>query len=292
MRILLYSLSALLGLGTWLSALTAGEPVELGSRRELFVDSFLIDRLTGSSRLHLHKPVPREVVLVADQPWEGNTCAYFTIFQDGDRYRMYYRGAHFDEQARRATHPEVTCYAESKDGIHWQRPELNLFEFAGSKRNNIVWAGVGTHNFTPFKDSNPDCPASARYKALGVGSGKYKRGLYAFQSSDGTHWQLLSEEPVITNGAFDSQNLAFWDTHARLYREYHRGFRNGVRDIMTGTSKDFRNWSQPQFLQYTGADSEHLYTNAIQPCPGLRIFCWVSRPAFIPTAVSRWNRSS
>ena len=102
----------------------------------------------------------------------------------------------------------MTCYAESKDGIHWSKPELGLFEFGGSKRNNIVWSGVGTHNFAPFKDANPSCKPEQRYKALALGN----IGLLAFQSPDGVHWSLVQNEPVITKGAFDSQNLAFWDS--------------------------------------------------------------------------------
>jgi hypothetical protein len=54
----------------------------------------------------------------ADRPREGSTSAYDTVFRDGDRYRMYYRGAHLDEKTKRAAHREVTCYAESRDGLH------------------------------------------------------------------------------------------------------------------------------------------------------------------------------
>jgi hypothetical protein len=241
----------------------AAEPIELGSQRELFVDDYLIGRLSGEARQVLQKPVPQEVVLVTDKPWEGNTCAYYTIFQDGDRYRMYYRGSHYDTQTRKSAHAEVVCYAESRDGIQWTKPELGLCEFAGSKANNIVWNGPGGHNFTPFKDANPACPTEARYKALAGGGGGSKPGLYAFQSADGLHWSLIRNEPVITKGAFDSQNLAFWDPHAKLYREFHRHFR-GVRDIMGGTSSDFLSWTAPAFLEYPGAPKEHLYTNAIQ----------------------------
>ena len=96
----------------------ASEPIDVGTRRELFVDHHLIDRLKNQARLELHKPVPHEVVLVTDRPWEGNTCAYYTIFQDKDVYRMYYRGSHYDERTKTASHPEVTCYAESQDGVH------------------------------------------------------------------------------------------------------------------------------------------------------------------------------
>ncbi len=240
--------------------------IPIGSRLELMVDDYLISRTTGSAKLHLHKPTPKEVVLTTSHPWEGNTCAYFTIFQDGDIYRMYYRGSHYDVKTKRAAHREVTCYAESKDGIHWKKPKLGLFEFNGSKDNNIVWDGIGTHNFTPFKDLNPKAPKNSRYKALGRGRPRGKRGLYAFQSADGIHWKLMYKEPVITQGAFDSQNLAFWDPHAKLYREYHRTFR-GVRDIQTGTSHDFLKWTKPVFLKYPGAAREHLYTNAVRPYP-------------------------
>lgn len=261
-------LAVLLAVGLQAAVLThADQPVDIGSRLELFVDQFLVAELTGDAKLKLHRPVPHEVVLVTDKPWEGNTCAYYTIFQDGGLYRMYYRGSHFDEATRRSSHREVTCYAESRDGIHWTRPELGLFEFDRSRRNNIVWDGVGTHNFTPFKDTNPSCPPDARYKALGSGDGRYKHGLYAFQSADGIRWRLMHEEPVITKGAFDSQNLAFWDEFRGQYVDFHRQFRQGVRDIMTCTSPDFLRWTEPVFLEYPGAPQEHLYTNAIRPYP-------------------------
>ena len=154
---------------------------DIGSRRELFVDDYLIESVKGAE-LTMHRPVPREVASVCDEPWEGNTSAYYTIFPDGDRFRMYYRGAHFNETTKAATHPEFTCYAESRDGLAWEKPKLGLFEFNGSKENNIVRAGEDTHNFTPFKDDNPDCSADARYKALGGGQLKSGgKGLRAYQ---------------------------------------------------------------------------------------------------------------
>ncbi|MBM3334296.1 hypothetical protein FJY63_06510, partial [Candidatus Sumerlaeota bacterium] len=239
----------------------------IGSRRELFVDDYLIASMAGAE-LKLHKPEPKEVVLVCDAPWEGNTSAYYSIFQDRDLFRMYYRGSHWDEVNKRAAHPEVTCYAESKDGLTWTKPKLGLFEFRGSKDNNIIWIDSGTHNFTPFKDANPACAPNARYKALAVGAtaldGKKKSCLHAFASPDGIRWSLL-KEAVITDGAFDSQNLAFWHPLQERYLDFHRKGRDGVRDIMTASSTDFLTWTQPEFLNYGDAPKEHLYTNAIQP---------------------------
>ena len=242
--------------------LAAEEVVSIGGGLGLFVDDYLIERTEGDAAKRLKHPAAQEVSLVTDAPWEGNTCAYYTIFQDGDLYRMYYRGSHFDTETQKASHPEFTCYAESKDGIHWTKPELGLVEFDGSTKNNIVWDGIGTHCFTVFKDANPDCDPAARYKAISAGRPK---GLYVFGSADGIHWRLLHDRAVITNGDFDSQNLAFWDATRKLYVDYHRKSRDGKRDIMTATSTDFLEWTEPVFLEYSGAPREHLYTNAVQP---------------------------
>lgn len=255
----------------WLAAtVRADEPpvvLEIGTRRELLLDEFLIERRAGAE-LKLHKPIPRDVVLVCDAPWEGNVSAYFTLFQDGDVFRMYYRGAHYDESTKQQTHEQFTCYAESRDGLNWEKPNLGLFEFNGSKENNIVWAGEGTHNFTPFRDENPDCAADAKYKAVATGKNPMtdRPCLKAFQSRDGIHWSMISNDPIITDGNFDSQNLAFWHPERKCYFDYHRKARRhgGERDVMMATSKDFKNWTKPAFLEYADARKEHLYTNAVQ----------------------------
>jgi hypothetical protein len=140
---------------------------------------------------------------------------------------------------------------------------LGLFEFDGSKRNNIIWTGPGSHCFTPFLDQNPNATADARIKAITRTTG----GLMVLKSPDCIRWSPIEDGPVITKGAFDSQNLAFYDIHLGKYREYHRMFRK-VRDIMTSTSDDFVHWTEPQFLDYPNAPPEHLYTNAVMPYPG------------------------
>src|SRR5581483_3353884 len=67
-------------------------PRAIGSRLEPFVDDWLIERMKGVA-LTLHAPTPREVaVRFNTAPWEGIDTAYVTVFKDGDRYRMYYRG--------------------------------------------------------------------------------------------------------------------------------------------------------------------------------------------------------
>ncbi|MCA9094766.1 MAG: hypothetical protein KDA68_14865, partial [Planctomycetaceae bacterium] len=195
---------------------------EIGERRELFVEDGLIEKISGKGELRLHHPIPQEVAIDHDASWEGSGCVYHSVFKDGDLYRMYYAAGDLHvtpDGVNASTHGQFCCYAESDDGIHWRKPKLGLHEFQGSKENNIVMVRqkVGEATSEPgepavFKDENPDAPADARYKALmpaNRGPTDHRRGLLAFKSPDGLHWSPMSDTPVLSDGAFDSQNLAF-----------------------------------------------------------------------------------
>jgi hypothetical protein len=251
--------------------------IDMGSRLELFVDDKLVDHMEKNASFRLHHPVARNVALETDKPWEGNMCFYITVFQDDDLYRMYYKSTHhmLTDGEMQESHDMFICYAESKDGIHWYRPELGLHAFQGSKRNNIIWKGVGPnqngiHGFAPFKDPNPHARPEAKYKAVGAERRAVKgKKLYAMQSPDGIHWSMMQDEPIIEGFSTDSQNLAFWDSVRKEYRAYVRQTRRtekgARRDIVTATSKDFIHWTEPQLLDYPGAPDEQLYTNQIIP---------------------------
>jgi hypothetical protein len=250
-----------LALAPALRAAEPATPIDLGSRRELFVDKYLIDRLDGVS-LRLERPRDEGAALKFDQPWEGAFSGYCTILRDGDEFRAYYRGN--PAAGKDGSNREVTCVAFSKDGKNWTKPELGLFEINGGKQNNVVLAGMApfSHNFCPMIDTRPGVPPAERYKALaGIG----RTGLFAFASADGLKWTKLGEKAVIRKGAFDSQNVPLWSDAEGCYVCYFRVFVKGVRRIARTTSKDFHTWTDPVLLNYGGAPVEHLYTNQLHP---------------------------
>ncbi|MFV1968159.1 MAG: hypothetical protein ACC628_22275 [Pirellulaceae bacterium] len=246
--------------------LKGDDVLDIGSRRELFVDHFLIDKLAGAE-LKLHSPQSAGVVFHLNKPWEGIVSGYFTIIRDPaiGKYHMYYRGRPATMGAD-ATHAarEVACYAQSDDGIHWHRPNLGLFEVAGTRENNVVLTEPKnvTHNLVPFLDTRPGVPDDRRWKAVG---GTGKQGLFGFVSADGVHWKPVKEESLIRKGAFDSQNVVFWSQHENRYLCYFRTFRHGVRWISRATSNDFLNWDEPVDMDFGDAPNEHLYTNQTRP---------------------------
>jgi hypothetical protein len=233
-------------------------PCDIGSRRELFVDHYLIERLDNAT-LKLHEPR-----LAPDMSEPADNMEYGTVIKDEDLFRLYTRdgrGAKFDGDTT-----EVTRYCESRDGIHWTKPKLGLVELDGSRDNNVILQEAPfCHNFSPFLDQRPGVPPEQRFKAF---AGTVKSGLVAFVSADGIRWSKLRPEPVITytkEYAFDSQNVAFWSAAEACYVCYFRHFLdNRLRSVCRTTSTDFVTWSEPVPMQ-PNFPGEHLYTTLTHP---------------------------
>lgn len=242
----------------------AAAPTDIASRRELFVDRALIERVAGVE-LRLGQPQPAGTALALDRPWEGIVSGYVTVLQDGQRFLMYYRGRPTTSRGDASKEAqEVSCVAESVDGIHWDRPKLRIHEVSGTLDNNVflVEPKNVTHNFCPFVDARPGVPAAEKFKAVG---GTGSAGLFGYLSADGVHWRPVSDKPLITQGQFDSQNVVFWSQHEGAYLCYFRTWQKDVRWVARSTSPDFRSWSTPVDMDFVDAPPEHIYINQTQP---------------------------
>ena len=166
--------------------------INIGSRLECFFTGRLVDEEKTTAEYRMHNPVRRETVMVHDEPWEGSISCYHVIIKDGDIYRMYYRGG------SGVTLRSFICYAESTDCLHWVKPELGLFDFNGSKDNNII-IDESLHpnidNFFVFKDTNPACPPERLFKAVSLYNFPTENGpdpeggLRVYYSADGIHFR-------------------------------------------------------------------------------------------------------
>ena len=123
------------------------EPLDIGSRLELFVDDYLIDSMEGV-RLKLHEPRSEGKILEFSLPWEGVTSMGISVLKDDDGFKLYYLGRSRPDFTRQSAlkpgekvipeHEVVVCLAESSDGRTWSKPTLNLVEYDGSQENNIL----------------------------------------------------------------------------------------------------------------------------------------------------------
>ena len=253
-----------------------GKIADIGTNRQLFLDDLLIDTMSGARRI-MHSPTRREPVIVGDKPWDNASVSYMSIIRDGDLYRGYYRCDH-EGSDKRTGSPRHTAYAESVDGIHWEKPSLGLIDFNGSTDNNLIWMKPGA-NLCVFLDGNPAEPTERRYKGVvrtgraeGEALGAPGSCVLALSSEDGINWGLMQDAPILTDDPFDSFNIAFWDEWTNQYVIYTRGvggpdgsFKGGVRWIRRATSDDFLNWSGLELIDTGEVPDEHLYTNACVP---------------------------
>ncbi|MDE2994429.1 MAG: hypothetical protein OXU67_11165, partial [Chloroflexota bacterium] len=188
--------------------------MNIGTHKQLFIDERFFDSTDGV-RLCMNPPVQHlEPVLRADRPWEAlGIGSYNTVLRESDgRFRMWYdallEGGLPHEGARRL------CYAESTDGLSWEKPELGLIPFRGSTANNVVAPPLerqSQQGATVFRDDRA-APAE-RYKlwtkfqptdrqvAAGV-----EPGLWAMYSADGIHSQTYPGQPQPPDTMCDTHN--------------------------------------------------------------------------------------
>lgn len=245
--------------------------------------------------------------LSADRPWEGRVSGYLTVNHEDGRYRCWYRIALTPEAAEqicpdkvaeapsRAYHTAL-AYAESEDGRHWTKPDLDVFTFNGQPTNVV---GFCTETSVMCDPNGPD---SERYKAfywtpLPEEEGS-SHGLYGAVSPDGYHW-TLTDKPIFRY-FHDTQNVPTWDPVLEKYVAFLRAH-GGGRAIGRSESGDFRDWPRHEVVLSPGPEdgpSEDYYTPCYTTYPGnpaIRlmfpaIFRHLDDQMYIRLAVSRDSR--
>lgn len=247
-------------------------------------DKAIVDEEKTTADFTVGTPVKKEAVLIADKPWEQGMAHYNNVVFDGEKYRLYY--VCHPEWVKKNEHTEATegttieilntfvCYAESLDGLHWEKPSLGMCEYNGSKDNNIILRSIDKtepggffDNFFVFIDTNPDCDPKKKYKATAYAN------LYRFSgysSADGINFNL--EAIFDVPGKFDTLNVCWWDEKIKKYVSYVRDFHNipengdlnaGIRDARRTESEDFLHWSVPELITFNNTEDYPIYTNQV-----------------------------
>lgn len=149
------------------------------------------------------------------------------------------------------------CYAESIDGINWDKPNLNLVNFEGSTDNNILMEFVhGTGVFLDEEELDP----RKRYKLITKVDYPSGRSYMAVSfSEDGIHFGKLTEWPQ-HNPPADTHNFVFKDKKTGKYKVITRLWRDGVRIPAISESFDFINWSKPEEILRGDGFQEQVYS--------------------------------
>lgn len=204
-----------------------------------------------------------EPVFGLDAPWERETdlLNYLNMIYDEEEqlFKMWYvittqSKDQYWEGGRR------TAYATSKDGIHWDRPILNLVEVNGSKQNNCIIPQMGSLTYTILHD--PSDPPCRRYKMIFQVESSETRWarfhipLNIAYSSDGIHWDRPRHVNPITRGISDAGWGFFYDADRRKYSLFTRRVPNIPRCISLYESYDLVNWEDHGIILTAGDEHD------------------------------------
>jgi len=256
------SISTLSLLLVFILPAVAGDPylVPRNPHKHLVFDTRVIQSATGA-RLTFGtiEKDPHNPLFRADKPWENalNNLYPNVLFDEQERlFKLWYKCVLNDKDVIAKMENPTTIhnqgwfllYATSKDGIAWQKPELGLYKFDGSTRNNAV--ARDTPNVGVFKDPHDSDPAR-RYKMIyDVGRGMMR----ARFSPDGVHWSDPVEPEGFTENPGDTHNNAFWDERLGKYVLITRFSKEGERTVARFESPDFLHWEKGQLILRSGAN--------------------------------------
>ena len=217
-------------------------PVIQPGVRELFMDDYRIAQMVDMQRV-VNQPVKSNILIKATEPWEGNsTYIYGTVLHNqpqGSGYRMWY--------CAYAKEKYFVCYATSKDGVNWVKPDLGIIDFNGSRHNNICRVGGGTVVYDP-----DDRDASRRYKMMSFdGVIKENFGYNVYFSPDGLNWTHYAKPVLpygdVSNIAYDRDKKLFIATTKQRMLVSNTSITPGKNDraAFVSVSEDFINWHAP-----------------------------------------------
>ena len=241
----------------------------------LFLDWAHRVKIPFGVKLTIEKARKSAPCLVADRAWEKTHGAWRTVIRDNGSYRCWSQ-VHLTDAAKEMFPPEIgeyrrgdsLAYAESADGIRWEKPALGLYSFSGEPTNILGPYGQET---AVFRDDS--AAPEERYKCFdwdrmpGASGDFWGYGLYGCVSPDGLRWTRL-QQPLLPY-PHDTENVACWDPLLKKYVGYFRGHLDG-RAIARSETQDFRHWPPAQVILYPGPEdkaSDDYYTTCFTAYP-------------------------
>ena len=181
----------------------------------------------------------------AGAPDDERVRFYGTVLPspEGDQLRMWYLGG-----SERSGGRLRVCYAESSDGVQWEKPALGLVEHNGSTANNLVDFNVGEASLAalPILYDPDDLDPARRYKCA-FESGRYGNCLAVAFSPDGLRWSIPDFNPVAP--MLEQTGLVKFNGCYFVNGQGGRHFGQG-RKLVTFASYDFERWTQSTCLGF------------------------------------------
>jgi len=228
--------------------------------RRLFLDAMVVEESKALKRVfHSAEKHPDNPILRYEKPWEGiGVCVSGTVMWMGDKLTMRYRC--WGKGAAKA------CYAESYDGIHWEKPTLGFVEWDGSCDNNITIGGTGSIVKIRHPKSERDRWALFSYQS--------EKGATVVFSEDTFNWRWEEQRTNL----FETSDVVkfFYDPYEDRYVATYKTPNRRHRAVGIALSKDGLEWYKPYSGAVVGADdldpdATQFYGMPVFPYQGMYI---------------------
>ena len=257
---------------TSLSGQIPDEPIEIGHEPQVFVDDWLVDNRfaikykTNAVVRVLHPPEKHEANPLIST--EGGYCnAVFD--EDAGKFRMWWQTHYWNEDAKTEY---AIAYAESEDGLAWELPKLELFNWRGSKPNNVVWRGPKQKRasgpqimLTLPEEQKRGYRFIMQYRS--GGAGRELDGVRLIGSNDGIHWDESSDTRILHLHS-DTLNSIVYDPARDEYlmscraKDRYRLFKGDMID--TGASRRVARLSSKElWMEWEGSPQQLLIPDEI-----------------------------
>lgn len=237
-------------------AVYADEPYQLGAAKGPYFlcddrvteDRWLVERFSVSPVPHAKNPL-----VVRDKAWEGtgpHSGGTVLFDPESKKFLMWYSVWNSHAYYNQLPFSYNVCYAESKDGYTWEKPDLGVFNYEGSTANNIIKLGTDkTQNIDVCLNPKP-----------GVWPGRFlavhnqKGGIFLSHSDDGKTFTFDLQSPVLSYHSDTHNNIEYdevrdhWFLYCRprAYAGYHK------RRVSMQESADLKAWTHDHTILVPG----------------------------------------
>ena len=224
-------------------------PIDLG--RQLFVDDFLIESTNGVVRA-FGKPVKYEgnPVMWRQTQAEMTAVAPGCAMSGGgvwwDPTRRKFRMWYMSGFAGRIS------YAESPDGVHWERPDV------GPNGDNVVLPNQVSDTFSVFPGYDTDAPYANWRICISPGGNPTRSAEYV--SSDGVRWRFLRRtgQHGDCTTMFHNPFLGKWIWSLRASWRHRSRVYHAHKDFYDGADWHFANTNTVDCALWLACDNQDL----------------------------------
>ena len=271
------------------------DPNTSSSRMRLLMPDDFNELRLCAWRVEQAKQDPNNPLLEGEMPWDrGGLGIHGTVLKDpiDGLFKAWIVGTPAEEtdegwangwsSVANDRHRSI-CYYESKDGIHWTRPELEMYPYGDHKKTNLIFPssefGLQAYASVLVDPTVDDWPYQmwVLQTDTTVSKSPHGYGYHRYRSRDGKQWEFVSGpisgcilgDVLFVYPADDGGYVGYYrtgiekqdDDHVPAWEDCAR------RTCFRCLSQDGNEWTKDDLMVITRSEQDHRDTQFMECVP-------------------------